>query len=85
MSDKIFSLILLLQRTPSLIMKIILDIQNLNPYQIEEIKYNKTFQKLSFKYKNRIYELPVVETLGTYVKVFDNDEIEFINYEANLL
>lgn len=63
-------------------MKIILDAQNLDVKEIKDLKYDKATQLLSFNYKTIAYSIEVQESLGTYIKISEDDKIELINYEA---
>lgn len=63
-------------------MKVILETSNLDPNLMRDFKYNKETRILSFKYKERVISAEVMESLTTYVKVFEDDSVELINMEA---
>lgn len=63
-------------------MKVILETNNFDPNLMEDFKYDKETRTLSFKYKGRVVFTEVLESLTTYVKVFEDDSVELINMEA---
>jgi hypothetical protein len=63
-------------------MKIILSTPNFEQEHIKNMFYDKETATLSFSYKNKSYTVPVESPLGTYVKVFENDDLELIDNEA---
>lgn len=65
-------------------MKVVLELQGIDISAIQDIKYQKDSNTITFIYKNRTYLVEIQESLYTYVKV-EGEEITLINKEGFLV
>lgn len=65
-------------------MKVILSTPNFSLEKISELKFDPKTSVLTFKYGQKKYSTVVEDALGCYVKVYKDDSIEIISYEASI-
>lgn len=65
-------------------MKVILSTPNFSLEKISELRFDPETRTLTFKHGNKTHSTTVEESLGSVVKIYDDDSIEIINYEASV-
>ncbi len=65
-------------------MKVLFEAQGIEAADIKNLEYIQETGMLTFQCKNKSYAVGVIESLTSYVKVYENDSIEIINKEASL-
>lgn len=65
-------------------MKVILSTPNFSLEKISEMEFDPKTSTLTFKHGKKVYSAIVEDSLGSFVKVYSDDSIEIINYEASV-
>lgn len=50
---------------------------------IENLRYDEKTNSLVFTCKNRTYDVKIEDSIGSYIKIYKDDNVEIINKEAS--
>lgn len=62
--------------------KVILVTNKIKKEEIKNIKYSKKDNQVTFECKGKVYSVPVEESIGSYIKVYEDDSLDIINKVA---
>lgn len=63
--------------------RLVLTTNGISMSELEDLFYDAETGAVSFKYKTRTYRVAVEDSMGSYIKVFENGELEILNKVAH--